>query len=115
MAADCVTLPDSLNQLVMHQPKAVYDSLFEAAWNTIHIFRKGQETSWCIKRDDQRVAYLGTIPHPSSPFAVHALKERIPDVEKKLLDELFKKPWVVYAKRPFANTNVMATEETFMK
>ena len=46
-----------------------------------------------------------TIPHPSSPFAVHALKERIPDVEKKLLDELFKKPWVVYAKRPFAYTN----------
>ena len=34
------TLPDSLNQLTMHQPKAVYGCLFEAAWNTILTFGK---------------------------------------------------------------------------
>lgn len=34
------TLPDTLNQLAMYQPKAVYDSLFEAAWQTVHCFAK---------------------------------------------------------------------------
>lgn len=32
------TLPCALNQLAMHQPKAVYDSLFEAAWKTLNQF-----------------------------------------------------------------------------
>ena len=32
------TLPDTLNQLALHQPKAVYDALFEAAWGTINTF-----------------------------------------------------------------------------
>jgi len=32
------TLPDTLNQLAMHQPKHVYDALFEAAWGTIKTF-----------------------------------------------------------------------------
>lgn len=34
------TLPDTLNQLAMHQPKAVYNSLFEAAWQTVACFAK---------------------------------------------------------------------------
>ena len=28
------TLPDLLNSLALHQPKAVYDALFEAAWQS---------------------------------------------------------------------------------
>lgn len=32
------TLPDLINQLAMHQPKIVYDTLFEAAWQTIKQF-----------------------------------------------------------------------------
>jgi hypothetical protein len=34
------TLPDMLNRLAMHKPKAVYDSLFEAAWKTVAQFAK---------------------------------------------------------------------------
>ena len=34
------TLPCTLNQLAMYQPKAVYDSLFEAAWKTVDCFAK---------------------------------------------------------------------------
>jgi hypothetical protein len=136
------TLPDSLNQLAMHQPKAVYDSLFEAAWNTIHTFGKdakhlgaatgmisvlhtwGQSLSLhphlhCIvpggglsvngkwKSAKTKGKFLFPVKAMSIVFRakyVHALKERIPDIEKKLLDELFKKSWVVYAKRPFENT-----------
>lgn len=32
------TLPSELNQLAMHRPKEVYDSLFEAAWSTLNQF-----------------------------------------------------------------------------
>jgi len=32
------TLHDILNQLVLFKPKAVYNSLFDAAWNTIKVF-----------------------------------------------------------------------------
>ncbi len=137
------TLPDLLNQLAIHQPKAVYDSLFEAAWNTILTFGKDAKHlgaltgmisvlhTWgqaltlhphlhCIvpgggltvsnkwKSAKTKGKYLFPVKAMSLVFRakyVQALKERIPDVEKKLLDELFKKPWVVYAKRPFANNN----------
>ena len=34
------TLPSELNALAMHQPKAVYDSLFAAAWSTLNRFGK---------------------------------------------------------------------------
>lgn len=34
------TLPDTLNPLAMYEPKAVYDSLFEAAWQTVACFAK---------------------------------------------------------------------------
>lgn len=32
-----------------------------------------------------------------------ALKARIPDIDKAIINELFKKDWVIYAKRPFGN------------
>ena len=32
------TLPDMLNVLALHQPSMVYDTLFKAAWKTIHQF-----------------------------------------------------------------------------
>ena len=36
---------------------------------------------------------------------VQILKSKIPDLDKNLIDSLFKKNWVVYAKRPFENTH----------
>lgn len=36
---------------------------------------------------------------------VGALKSRIPDLDKVLVNALFKKDWVVYAKRPFAHAS----------
>ena len=36
------TLPDVLNSLAMHQPKAVYDALFAAAWQTLQQFGKNK-------------------------------------------------------------------------
>jgi hypothetical protein len=37
------TLPDSINSLVMHQPKIVYDTLFETTWETLQQFSKTKE------------------------------------------------------------------------
>ncbi len=37
------TLPDLLNPLVLHQPKAVYDTLFEAAWETLLVFAQDKK------------------------------------------------------------------------
>ena len=34
------TLPDAINSLVIHQPKVVYDILFEATWETLKTFGK---------------------------------------------------------------------------
>jgi hypothetical protein len=34
---------------------------------------------------------------------IESLKNKIPDVDKGLINDLFKKQWVVYAKRPFGN------------
>ena len=34
------TLPSELNPLALHQPKAVYDSLFGAVWQTLETFGK---------------------------------------------------------------------------
>jgi hypothetical protein len=141
------TLPDTLNQLAMYQPKAVYDSLFEAAWQTIHCFAKdpkhlgakpgmiailhtwGQQLSLhphlhCIvpgggltkegkwktaktqgKPGCREARYLFPVKAMSKVFRakyVKALKSRIIP-EKELIDQLFQKEWVVYAKRPFGH------------
>jgi hypothetical protein len=37
------TLPDSLNALAIHNPKLVYDLLFETAWTTLKTFGKNKE------------------------------------------------------------------------
>jgi hypothetical protein len=36
------TLPDSLNSLAIHNPKLVYDLLFETAWATLKTFGKNK-------------------------------------------------------------------------
>lgn len=37
------TLPEAINSLAMHQPKMVYDTLFEATWETLQQFGKTKE------------------------------------------------------------------------
>ena len=37
------TLPSSVNSLAMHQPKMVYDILFEATWETLQSFGKAKQ------------------------------------------------------------------------
>ncbi|MDB5118829.1 MAG: putative transposase [Sphingobacteriales bacterium] len=134
------TLPDTLNQLALHQPKAVYDALFEAAWGTIGTFGNnprnlgaatgmisilhtwGQQVSLhphlhCIvpgggiskqgkwKTAKSKGKYLFPVKAMSKVFRakyVEALKARI-NPGKSLIDSLFKKEWVVFAKRPFGN------------
>jgi hypothetical protein len=134
------TLPDTLNPLAVHQPKAVYDSLFEAAWQTVSAFAKdpehlrakpgmisilhtwGQQLSLhphlhCIvpgggltktgkwKTARSKGKFLFPVKAMSRVFRaryVKALKSRIRP-EKELLDALFQKEWVVYAKRPFGH------------
>lgn len=134
------TLPDTLNQLAMHEPKAVYDSVFESAWQTVSCFAKdkkhlgaktgmiailhtwGQQLSLhphlhCIvpgggltrwgkwKAAKSRGKYLFPVKAMSKVFRakyVRALKNRV-EPGKKLLDALFQKEWVVYAKRPFGH------------
>jgi hypothetical protein len=135
------TLPDTLNQLAMHHPKAVYDSLFAASWQTVETFGKdpkhlGAQTgmicilhTWgqqitlhphlhCIvpgggltragkwKTARNKGRFLFPVKAMSKVFRakyVDALKSRIPSLDKGLVDALFQKDWVVYAKRPFAH------------
>jgi hypothetical protein len=137
------TLPDTLNSLAMHKPKAVYDSLFSAAWQTVDAFGKdakhlgGQTGMICIlhtwgqtmqlhphlhcivpggglsktgnwKTARNKGKYLFPVKAMSKVFRakyVEALKSRIPDLDKNLVNALFKKEWVVYAKRPFAHAS----------
>ncbi|SFH42240.1 IS91 family transposase [Pontibacter chinhatensis] len=134
------TLPDTLNQLALHQPRLVYDTLFEAAWQTLLAFATdtkhlgarpgmvavlhtwGQTLSLhphlhCIvpgggltKHGRWRGArgkgkYLFPVKAMSRVYRatyVRVLKEKLPQVDKELISGLFKKEWVVYAKRPFA-------------
>jgi len=37
------TLPETINSLAIHQPKMVYDTLFEASWETLQQFGKTKE------------------------------------------------------------------------
>ncbi|WP_185286903.1 IS91 family transposase, partial [Chryseobacterium indologenes] len=39
------TLPDHLNSLALHQPKMLYDILFESAWETLQTFGKNKGLS----------------------------------------------------------------------
>ena len=140
------TLPNELNQLAMHEPKVIYDSLFEATWQTIQAFGKdskhlhtptekgvkngmvavlhtwGQNLSLhphlhCIIPGggvDQRGHWRYTRVKGKFLYPVKALSavfraKYVAILRKKLVleqsfyDSLFKKQWVVYAKRPFGN------------
>jgi len=135
------TLLDTLNHLAMHQPKAVYDALFESAWATIKTFGKDPKHmgaipgmisilhTWgqtltlhphlhCIvpgggitEARNWKIAYshgkfLFPVKAMSKVFRakyVASLKTKLPNIDKKLIDQLFKKQWVVFAKRPFGN------------
>jgi hypothetical protein len=139
------TLPDTLNQLAMHQLRQVYDALFEAAWDTINSFGKdakhlaaqtgmiailhtwGQQLTLhphlhCIipgggltkqgkwKTARSKGKYLFPVKALSKVFRakyVAALKQKITNLDKCLVDALFKKEWVVYAKRPFGNAQAV--------
>ena len=61
------TLPDLLNPLAIHQPKELYDTLFEAAWQTLKKFGMDGGTN----RDDRYPAYLGANAFPAPPSALH--------------------------------------------
>ena len=133
------TLPDTLNELAMHKPKQVYDSLFEAGWNTIKTFGEDQKHlgattgmisilhTWgqtltlhphlhCIvpggglvnkqkwKTARSKGKYLFPVKAMSKVFRakyVASIKQTITDIDKVLINNLFKKEWVIYAKRPF--------------
>jgi len=135
------TLPDILNTLALHQPKAVYGALFEAAWGTINTFGNnpknlgaatgmisilhtwGQQLSLhphlhCIipggglsksgqwKSAKSKGKYLFPVKAMSKVFRakyVQSLKSKTSHADKELINALFKKEWVVFAKRPFGN------------
>jgi hypothetical protein len=133
------TLPAEMNVLAMHQPKLVYDALFNSAWLTIQKFAQQQNLqmgmisilhTWgqnlslhphlhCIvpgsgvdKNGKLKIVkgdgkFLFAVKGLSKMFRakyVAALRNnKIND--QQLIDSLFKKEWVVYAKRPFGNTS----------
>ncbi|TXK18374.1 transposase, partial [Pontibacter qinzhouensis] len=134
------TLPEELNPLALLQPKAVYDTLFEAAWETLLTFARdpkhlgarpgmvavlhtwGQTLSlhphlhgivpggglsekgkW--RGAPSKGRFLFPVKAMSRVFRakyVEKLKERLPELDRSLVNSLFQKQWVVYAKRPFA-------------
>ncbi|OOH95765.1 IS91 family transposase [Elizabethkingia meningoseptica] len=129
------TLPDVLNKTVLHEPKMLYDILFESAWETLQAFGNnrglkmgmiailhtwGQNLSLhphlhCIVPGggvDGKGNWQRKIKTDKYLFAVKALskvfrakyvallrKEKLADAQ--VLQSLFEKNWVVYAKRPF--------------
>ncbi len=134
------TLPIELNQLAMYEPKAVYDSLFAAAWSTLNTFghdpkHLGAQTgmisilhTWgqqlnlhphlhCIvpgggltkagywKTAKSKGKFLFPVKAMSQVFRARYLEQlrKRCQPQQALLSALFKKSWVVYAKRPFAH------------
>ena len=132
------TLPSALHRLALYAPKIVYNSLFKAAWGTIHGFGKnpnyigaqpgmisvlhtwGQNLSLhphlhCIvpsggvnkqgkwKHSKKREHYLFPVMALSKVFRAKytALLRKSGIKDQKLFDELYKKQWVVYTKKPF--------------
>jgi len=129
------TLPQELNGLALHQPKAVYDCLFLSAWATLNLFGHteglqmgmiavlhtwGQTLSLhpqvhCIvpgggidkngkwKKQLRSNKFLFPVKAMSKVFrAKYVACLRSGQVgDQQLYDTLFKKNWVVYAKRPF--------------
>lgn len=134
------TLPSEFNRLAMHKPKAVYDSLFAAAWSTLNTFghdpkHLGAQTgmisilhTWgqqltlhphlhCIvpgggttkagrwKMAKSKGKYLFPVKAMSIVFRARYLEQLRKRCKpgQSLLNAVYKKDWVVYAKRPFAH------------
>lgn len=136
------TLPSELNALALQQPKAVYHSLFAAAWGCMQDFAKDQKYldaktgmvcilhTWgqnlslhphlhCIvpsgglgangrwKQGRGKGKFLFPVKAMSVVFKAKylaALRSKI-KVDQALLNTVFKKKWVFFAKRPFADTS----------
>ena len=132
------TLPEAINSLAMHQPKMVYDTLFEATWETLHQFGKAKEMhmgmisvlhTWgqqlslhphlhCIVPGggvDKNGQWNNIQANSKFLFPVKALstvfrakycgklKAKSPIKYEQIRQELWQKPWVVFAKRPFGS------------
>lgn len=132
------TLPEAINSLAMHQPKIVYDILFEATWETLQTFAKAKEMqmgmiavlhTWgqqlslhphlhCIvpgggvdkngqwKNSHTDGKFLFPVKALSKVFRAkycEKLKAKTPIKYEQIRQELWQKPWVVFAKRPFGN------------
>jgi hypothetical protein len=135
------TLPCELNTLALQHPKAVYDSLFAAAWGCMQDFAKdpkyldaktgmvcilhtwGQNLSLhphlhCIvpsggltdsgrwKQGRGKGKFLFPVKAMSVVFKAKylaALRSKM-KVDQALLNAVFKKKWVVFAKESFADT-----------
>ena len=132
------TLPSSINSLAIHQPKMVYDTLFEATWETLQQFGKAKEIqagmiavlhTWgqqlslhphlhCIvpgggvdkngqwKNSHTDGKFLFPVKALSKVFRAkycEKLKAKTPIKYEQIRQELWQKPWVVFAKRPFGN------------
>ena len=132
------TLPESINALAIHQPKTVYDILFESTWKTLQEFGKakqkqmgmiavlhtwGQNLSlhphlhcivpgggvtkggqWQNIRNDGK--FLFPVKALSKVYRAkfcEKLKAKEPVKYEQIRQDLWKKPWVVYAKKPFGN------------
>ena len=132
------TLPNSINSLAIHQPKIVYDILFEATWETLQQFGKakelqmgmiavlhtwGQQLSlhphlhcivpgagiqkdgqWKNSRSDGK--FLFPVKALSKVFRAKycvKLKAKEPIKYEQIRQELWRKPWVIFAKKPFGS------------
>jgi hypothetical protein len=132
------TLPEAINSLAIHHPKMVYDTLFEATWETLQAFSKakelqmgmiavlhtwGQQLSlhphlhcivpgggvkkngvWQNIRTDGK--FLFAVKALSKVFRAkycQKLKAKNPIGYEQIRQELWQKPWVVFAKKPFGN------------
>lgn len=134
------TLPDSINSLAIHEPKLVYDTLFEATWETLRQFGKAKELqmgmiavlhTWgqqlslhphlhCIvpgggvdkngvwQNSQSKGNFLFSVKALSKVFRAkycQKLKEKNPQQYEQIRQELWKKDWVVFAKKPFGSSN----------
>lgn len=132
------TLPDAINSLAIHHPKLVYNTLFEATWQTLKQFGKNQGVqmgmiailhTWgqnlslhphlhCIVPGggiDKNGQWKNIRADGNFLFHVKALSkvfrakycEKLHQKDKvqyqQIRFELWKKEWVVFAKRPFGS------------
>jgi len=132
------TLPEAINSLAIHNPKMVYATLFEVAWETLFAFGKnkqvqmgmiailhtwGQQLSlhphlhcivpgggidkngnWKNLRADGK--FLFPVKALSKVFRAkycEKLKAKSAILYEQVRQELWKKDWVVFAKKPFGS------------